>query len=78
MSQMEDDAKRFLQRIIWTLFSTLFWLIFTLGIGMYNHLIVPEKGISTANILFYIWMLLSLAALIWFNVRIWKEKFPHG
>ena len=78
MSQMEEDASRFLKRIVWSISSGLLWLILNLGLGMYNGWIVPEQGISTANIVFYIWMLLSLGILIWVNYKIWKEKFPHG
>ena len=78
MSQMEEDASRFLKRIVWSISSGLLWLILNLGLGMYNGWIVPEHGISTANIIFYIWVLLSLGILIWVNYKIWKEKFPHG
>lgn len=75
---MENDARRFLQRIVWSLFSGLLWLVLTLGLGIYNGWMVPEPRLSWVNIIFYIWMATSLAALIYVNYRIWKEKFPHG
>lgn len=78
MSRMEDDAKRFLKRIVWTLSLGLLWLFINLGLGIYNGWMVPEKNIGPANIIFYVWMGVSLAALIWINYRIWKDKFPHG
>jgi len=78
MSQMEDDAKRFLKRIVWSLSLGLLWLFINLGIGIYNGWMVPEKNIRTGNIIFYIWMAVSLGAMIWANYRIWKDKFPHG
>lgn len=78
MDLMEDDTKDFLKRIVWTVSSGLAWLFFTLGLGAYNGWMVPEHGIRTANIIFYVWAAISTTALIWFNLRIWKKKFPHG
>jgi len=60
MSQMEDDVKDFLKRIVWSMFLGLVWLTTTLGIGTYNNLLVPEKSIGIGNIIFYIWMAGSL------------------
>lgn len=78
MDYMEGDPREFLKRIVWTIFLALLWLILTLGIGTYNQLLVPEGKLATGNILFYIWVVISLSALIWINIRIWKKKFPHG
>ena len=78
MSEMEDDVKDFLKRIVWTVSLGLLWLTTTLGIGAYNNLLVPEPSISIGNIIFYIWMAGSLVALIIILSRIWKKKFPHG
>ena len=78
MSEMEDDVRDFLKRIVWTVSLGLLWLTTTLGIGTYNNLLVPEPSISIGNIIFYIWMAGSLVALIIILSRIWKKKFPHG
>ena len=78
MSHMEEDASRFLKRVVWSIFSVFLWLTLTVGIGAYNGWLVPENGIRAANIIFWIWMALSLALVIWINYRIWKVKFPHG
>ena len=78
MSEMEEDVKDFLQRIVWSVSLGLLWLTTTIGIGAYNHLLVPEPSIRISNIIFYIWMAGSLVALIIINMRIWKKKFPHG
>jgi hypothetical protein len=75
---MEDDARDFLRRIVWSLSLGLLWLVTNIGIGAYNQLLVPEGKLSAGNIIFYAWSLVSLVALIWINVRIWKKKFPHG
>jgi len=75
---MEDDAAEFLKRVVWSLSSGLLWLIINLGVGIYAGWMVPENGITLGNIIFYLWMLISLGVLIWINYKIWKKKFPHG
>ena len=54
----------------------LVWLITNIAVGAYNDLFTPTG--TTGNIIFYCWMVISLATLIWLNYRIWKKKFPHG
>lgn len=78
MPYAEDDPRPFLRRVVWTLSLGLVWLVSTLGIGTYTGLMVPDKKLTLGNMLFYGWMAVSLAALIWINARIWKKKFPHG
>ncbi len=78
MGLMEDDVKDFLKRIVWTVSSGFLWLTITLGIGGYNGLLVPEHGLRVSNIIFYVWGVGSLTALIYLYVRIWSKKFPHG
>jgi FtsH-binding integral membrane protein len=78
MPYEQDDPRDFLRRIVWTLSLGLVWLVATIGIGTYAGLMVPEKKLTIGNIIFYGWMLISLAGLIWVNYRIWKKKFPHG
>jgi hypothetical protein len=78
MALMENDIKDFLKRIVWTVFSMFLWLTLTIGIGAYNNLLVPEHGLHTGNIIFYVWAAGSLAALVYLFFRIWRKKFPHG
>ena len=75
---VENDVKDFLKRVVWSVLLGFLWLVTTLGIGAYNHLLVPENGLGIGHIIFYIWMAGSLVALIWINRRIWRKKFPHG
>jgi len=63
---------------MWSLSSGLIWLFINIGLGIYNGWMIPEGKISLVNIIFYVWAMLSLGALIWVNYKIWKEKFPHG
>ena len=78
MDLMGNNVKDFFKRIVWSVSLGFLWLTLTLGIGAYNQLLVPEHAITIGNIIFYIWSAVSLAALIYINIRIWKKKFPHG
>lgn len=78
MSRMEHDAKDLLRRVVWSISLALLWLITTIGIGAYNGLLVPEKGLRITNIIFYVWMVASLVGLVRINIIIWKKKIPHG
>lgn len=75
---MEKEIKDFLWRIVWSVSLGFLWLVLTIGIGAYNELLVPENGLSVGHIIFYIWALGSLVALVWAQYRIWSKKFPHG
>jgi len=77
-SMMEKEVKDFFWRIVWSVTLGFLWLMLTLGIGTYFHLLVPESGIGVGNIIFYAWGVGSLVGLIWINARIWRKKFPHG
>ena len=78
MSSMEPDAKEFLKKIVRTLFTGILWLTLNMTMGIYFGLLFIEERISLGNVLFYIFLAGSLAALIRFYIHIWKDKFPHG
>ncbi len=70
---MEPGVRKYLIRILNTLSVGLLWMILnsTLGI-MYDFAFVHDK-ISTANILFYIWFIVSLVAFLWWVIRLWRK-----
>lgn len=78
MSSMEPEAKLFLKKILLSVFLGLFWLLANMTIGIYFGLMIIDEKITAGNIFFYLFLLISLAALIWFYYKTWKKKFPHG
>jgi len=78
VSSMEPEVKDFLKRILWTFFFGLFWLMINMTMGIYFDLLFIRVSISIGNIIFYLFSIVSLAALIWFYYKTWKKKFPHG
>lgn len=78
MDYFEPEVKDFLKRIISSLFLGLFWLILNMTFGIFFEFIFINEKISFGNIIFYLFLLLSLYFLIRFYYRTWKKKFPHG
>ncbi|KIC94807.1 hypothetical protein [Flavihumibacter solisilvae] len=76
MSDMEDDARDLLVRTLMTVSLGSLWLLinstFGLMFGWFFFDVVPTLG----NYIFYAWFLLSLGALVWYFIRLWKKKFP--
>jgi hypothetical protein len=75
---MEEDVKRFFNRIIVSVSMVLLWLLFTLGLGIYNKWLIPEKKWEWTNYVFYAIALSTLILVIRKLIHFWREKFPHG
>ena len=69
---MEDDARDLLGKVSKSLGSGLIWLIVNMTLGIYMQWLFFGDHMTPGNYIFYAFMILSLAALIWFNIRIWK------
>ncbi len=78
MSSVEPEVKDFLKRIVQSIFLGLFWLMINMTMGIYFGLLFIDGKISIGNIIFYLFSMLSLAALIWFYYKTWSRKYPHG
>ena len=70
---MEPGVREYLLRIVNTLSLGLLWLALNSTAGiMYDHAFIHEK-VTTGNIIFYIWFLLSLTAYLWYVIRLWSK-----
>lgn len=78
MDDKETDVQDFLQRIVWSFFVGLVWLFINMTAGIFGGWLFFEHMPGIGNIIFYVWLLVSLAALLLFLYRTWKKKFPHG
>ena len=74
-SGMEPEMKKYLRKVLNTLFAGLFWLILNATLGIYFGLAFVEEKFRLANLIFYLWFLLSLGALIWYFYRLWRKYF---
>ena len=73
MSMMEDDASKFLKKIVKTLSAALVWLLIIVIIGIYFGWMFFSETPSIGNFIFYGWMVLSLVALLRYLFIVWKD-----
>ncbi|MHA4843065.1 hypothetical protein ACX0G7_02820 [Flavitalea antarctica] len=71
---MEEDAKQFLLRVVRSLTAALLWLFINMTLGIYIGLLLFDHAPSTANIIFYIWFILSIGLLIRYLMKVWWPK----
>ena len=70
---MEPGIRKYLLRIVNTLSLGLLWLAINSTAGiMYDYAFVHET-ITMGNVFFYLWFLISLAAYLWYVIRIWSK-----
>ena len=69
---MEPDARRLLKRVIASLSAGMLWLIINMTIGIYLEWLFFDEYMTMGNYIFYSFLILSLAGLIWYNIRLWK------
>ena len=78
MSTMENDTRRFLNKIVSTIGLGLLWLFINMTMGIYNQWFFFSGKPTLGNYIYYAWAVLSLVGLLLLYRKIWKEKFPHG
>ncbi|HRH61459.1 MAG TPA: hypothetical protein PL045_12855 [Chitinophagaceae bacterium] len=70
---MEPEIKEFLKRVASSVFVGLLWMALNSTFGiMYDFAFIHDK-LSLGNILYYIFFVASLTALIWYYIRQWKK-----
>ena len=74
---MEPEVKAFFVRIIRSFSMALLWMSVNMAIGIRFDMAFPHNGISIGNIIFYIFFVTSLAALIWYLLRLWKAALQQ-
>jgi hypothetical protein len=70
---LEPDIRAFFKRIGLTLLAALTWLLFNTTIGILYDYAFVEGKLTTGNIVFYSWILVSFVVLVAFVYRSWKK-----
>jgi hypothetical protein len=78
MSNVEPETRDFLKKIVLSLFLGLSWLMINMTLGIYIGLLFFEEKPRTANIIFYIFLIITFTFLLRILIRTWKKKYPHG
>ncbi len=72
-SEMEPEIKRFLWKIVKGISITLLWLLMNILLGLWLEWAFFYGRLNIFNILYYLWVLISLPALIYYVIRLWKS-----
>jgi membrane protein DedA with SNARE-associated domain len=71
---MDPELRAFFLRVLYSLTAGLIWMIINVWAGIYLGWLFFGRSMKTGNIIFYSFMVMSFAALIWYYVRLWKGK----
>jgi hypothetical protein len=70
---MDPDVKKYLRKILNSLFYGLLWLALNVLAGLYWEWAIVDKKLSIHNVLFFAWFVVSLAFLLYYYYRSWKK-----
>ena len=70
---MDPDVKKYLRKILNSLFYGLSWLALNVLAGLYWEWAIVDKKLSIYNILFFTWFVVSLVFLLYYYYRLWKK-----
>jgi NADH:ubiquinone oxidoreductase subunit 3 (subunit A) len=73
MAGMEPEVQDFLKRIIQTVSMALLFLLLHMTFGIYFNWAFFEDSPGIGNIIYYFIFLITLAALIYYFYRLWKD-----
>jgi len=71
---MEPEVREFLARISQTIGLVVMWMFINSTIGIMFGWAFTNGHVTTGNIIFYIWFVLSLVLMVWMLIRLWKGK----
>lgn len=70
---MDPDVKKYLRKILNSLFCGLLWLSLNVLGGLYWGFGSIDRRVSIYNVLFYVWFAISLSALLLYYYRTWRK-----
>ena len=70
---MEPKIIQYLKRIVKTISIGLLWMIIKSRIGITSNYAFIEGKIKLGNIIFYSWFIVSLAAMLYYFFKVWKD-----
>ena len=74
---MEPGIKEFFKRLTTSISLFILWMAVNMTVGIKYGFAFFEDHIQTANIIFYVWLIVSFSALILFYIQLWKKPIEH-
>ncbi len=70
---MEPGVREYLIRILNTIAVGLLWMAINSTMGIMHDYAFIHERITTGNIVFYIWFIVSLTLFLWWVIRLWSK-----
>ncbi|HEX5025422.1 MAG TPA: hypothetical protein VFV68_09120 [Agriterribacter sp.] len=71
---MEPEIKKMLMKIVQVISMLTLWAMITIFFGLYLEWAMIRGSFNVFNVIFYVWFVISLTALIYFFYRVWKSE----
>ena len=71
---MDNELRAFFLRVLYSMTATIVWMVINVWGGIYLGWLFFGDSLKTGNIIFYCFMVISFAGLIWYFVKLWKGK----
>jgi len=74
MSQgIDPDMLKMFRKIITGVSAIILWALITMTLGIYLGWAFIYEGFYIFNGIFYAWFVISLAALVFYIIKVWKS-----
>jgi len=70
---MDPEVAKYFKKILNSLFAMLMWMFINITAGIYFGLAYSDSYPGFVHVLFYVWLVLSLALLLWYYYRVWGK-----
>lgn len=71
---MEPEVRDFLLKIVKSLSIAVLWMLINMTLGIFFDFGFVHSSVSVVNIVFYVFFLSTLVALVWYLLKLWKEN----
>lgn len=70
---MDPEVAKYFKKILNSLFAMLMWMFINITAGIYLGLAYSDNYPVFVHVLFYAWLVISLALLLWYYYRVWGK-----
>lgn len=70
---MDPEVARYFKKILKSLLAGLMWLFINITIGIYYQVAFSKAFTGLVHVLFFVWLAVSLALLLWYLYRVWGK-----
>jgi Na+-driven multidrug efflux pump len=74
---MDPEVTKYFKKILNSLFAGLMWMFINVVAGIYFQLAYSNRYSTFIHILFFVWLGLSLALLLWYLYKVWNNYHPR-